>query len=162
MFTRTFWRPPWGLGKTIPGPQVSSRSWELNCLDLITFVWNNRELSQVTTQNLDNSLSSRNTLSIRKHNTISTNLFKGIKHNQVKQYFTTLLDRTRFSRPNTRRPNKQSRRFKFYIGGKDGTWATCMKVGSPPRHGQLVQEEKTTHYLQHHHMISTKQRLERR
>jgi hypothetical protein len=27
MFTRTFWRPPWGLGKTIPGPQVSSRSW---------------------------------------------------------------------------------------------------------------------------------------
>jgi hypothetical protein len=27
LFTRTFWRPPWGLGKTIPGPQVSSRSW---------------------------------------------------------------------------------------------------------------------------------------
>ncbi|KAK2385224.1 hypothetical protein QL285_072487 [Trifolium repens] len=42
------------------------------------------------------------------------------------------VDRTRFSRPNTRRPNKQSRRFKFYIGRKDGTWATCMKVGSPP------------------------------
>ncbi|MCI33992.1 hypothetical protein A2U01_0055210, partial [Trifolium medium] len=33
MFTRTFWRPPWDLGKTIPRPQVflyGGRSWEAN------------------------------------------------------------------------------------------------------------------------------------
>ena len=42
------------------------------------------------------------------------------------------VDRARFSRPNKKRPNKRSRRFKSFIGGKNRAWATCMRMAAPP------------------------------
>ena len=52
------------------------------------------------------------------------------------------VDRTRFSRPNTKRPNKRSRRFKSFIGGKNRAWATCMRMAAPPWRGQPTWETR--------------------